>query len=258
MIRAVRLFVVASLLAPPVSHAQSLAERVSAVSDGQVVFQFASRPEICGDGERSIRIGSRSYMGEMRSVRQPCLHGPVQVRLTLRDGSVERVESWVGAVRPREGRALGSVSAGEGARYLLQLATRAPGAVSAKAVAPAVFADSVVVWPTLLTIARDSSSERRGARNDAAFWLSRFASAAIGGRPTSLVDDDDDERSDRDDVKVQAVFALSQLPNREGIAPLLDVARSNAALAVRRSALFWLGQSGDPRALSLFESLLRG
>jgi FOG: HEAT repeat len=82
-------------------------------------------------------------------------------------------------------------------------------------------------------------------------------STAIGGHPTSLADDDDEERSDRDDVKVRAVFALSQLPNREGIPPLLEVARSNAALAVRRSALFWLGQSGDPGAHSLFESLLR-
>jgi hypothetical protein len=256
MIRLSSLLVAASVLAPRLAGAQSLAERISAAGDGPVTFQFAARPEICGDGERSIRLGRHSYMGEMSSFQQPCVHGPVQVRLTLRDGSVERVESWVGAVRAREGRALGTVPAAEAARYLLALVARATGAPAAKAVAPAVFADSAVVWPVLLTIARDSSRQRRGARTDAAFWLSRFASAAIGGHPTSL--DDDDDASDRDEVKVQAVFALSQLPNREGIAPLLEVARSKAALPVRRSALFWLGQSGDPRALELFESLLRG
>jgi hypothetical protein len=256
MSRSSRLLVAASLLVVHSGGAQSLAERIAAVGDGPVTFEFASRPEICGDGERSVRIGSRSWMGEMRSFQQPCVHGPVQVRLTLHAGDVERVESWVGAVRTREGRALGVVPAGDAARYLLALARRTTGTPAVKAVAPAVFADSAVVWPDLLAIARDSSPQRHAAQNDAAFWLSRFASAAIGGHPTSL--GDEDEPSDRDDVKVQAVFVLSQLPNREGIAPLLGVVRSSAALAVRRSALFWLGQSGDPRALELFESLLRG
>ena len=256
MIRPSSLLVAALVLASHAGGAQSLAERISAAGDGPVTFQFASRPEICGDGERSMRIGSRSYMGDMSSFERPCVHGPVQVRLTLRGGAVERVESWVGPVRAREGRTLGTIPAAEAARYLLALAGRVTGAPAAKAVGPAVFADSAVVWPALLAIARDPSPERRGARTDAAFWLSRFASAAIAGHPTSL--DDDDEASEGDEVKVQAVFALSQLPNREGIAPLLNVARSKAALAVRRSALFWLGQSGDPRALELFESLLRG
>lgn len=256
MSRAARLLAAASLLGGPGIGAQSLADRIAAAGDGPVVFEFAARPEVCGDGERSVRIGSRSYMGDMSALHHPCVHGPVQVRLTLRGGGVERVESWVGASRPREGRALGTVPAAEAARYLLALALRASGSAAAKAVAPAVFADSAVVWPGLLTVARDSSGQRRGARTDAAFWLSRFAAAAIAGHPASL--DDDDDESERDEVKVQAVFALSQLPNREGIVPLLNVARSRAALPVRRSALFWLGQSGDPRALELFESLLRG
>jgi HEAT repeat protein len=255
MSRACRLLIAASLFAAPPVGAQSLADRITAAGDGPITFEFAARPEICGDGERSVRIGSRSYMGEMSSIQRPCVHGPVQVRLTLRGAGVDRVESWVGAPRPRDGRALGSVPAPEAARYLLALALRASGTPAAKAIAPAVFADSTVVWPGLLAIARDSSGQRRAARNDAAFWLSRFAAAAIAGHPASL--DDDDDQSERDDVKVQAVFVLSQLPNREGIAPLLNVARSKAALPVRRSALFWLGQSGDPRALDLFESLLR-
>ncbi len=33
-------------------------------------------------------------------------------------------------------------------------------------------------------------------------------------------------------------------------------ARSHPDPEVRRKALFWLGQSGDPRALALFEELL--
>ena len=53
------------------------------------------------------------------------------------------------------------------------------------------------------------------------------------------------------------MFVLSQLANHEAVPTLLDIARSNADRRVRGQALFWLGQSGDPRALALFESLLR-
>jgi len=225
------------------------------VRDGGVIFHFAARPEVCGDGERVIRIG-RSYIESNSSEeRQPCVRGPVQVRLTVREGAVERVETWVGPMRSREGHALGMVPAREAARYLVELAARADGRVSARAITPAVLADSAVVWPELLAIARAPASQRRAGRGDATFWLARFASAAISGHPGSLATDDDEEK---DEVKVHAVFVLSQLANREGIPALIDIARSNADLAVRRSALFWLGQSGDPRALALFESLLRG
>jgi hypothetical protein len=254
MIRISRLLFGAALLAARSAGAQALADRVAGAGDGAVTFEFAARPEICGDGGRSVRIGSRSYMGDIDSYQHRCVHGPVQVRLTLRGGEVEGVESWVGAPRARDGRALGVVPAVEAARYLLALARRGTGTSATRAIAPAVFADSAVVWPVLLEIARDSSTRRRSARTDAAFWLSRFASATIAGHPGTLDDDDD---QDRDEMKIQAVFVLSQLPNREGIEPLLTVARSNASAPVRRSALFWLGQSGDPRALDLFESLLR-
>jgi hypothetical protein len=241
-------------LAAHATQAQSLADRVRAAGDGAVTFMYASRPEVCGDGERSVRIG-RSYMGfDGDFQRHACEFGPVQVRVTTRNGIVERVESWVGAPRAREGRALGIVGAADAAQFLLALASRAEGTAAARAIAPAVFADSVRVWPALLAIARDSSGRRHSATSEAAFWLSRFAGAAIGGHPGRL---DEDEDEGTNDVKVHAVFVLSQLPNHEGIAPLLDVARSSAALVVRQRALFWLGQSGDPRALTLFESLLR-
>lgn len=252
--RASVLLLGASLIALHSAGAQSLADRIAAAGDGRVVFSFAARPEVCGDGAGSISIG-RSYV-RYNGEQHPCVHGPVRVRLTMRDGRVEQLESSVGATTPPEGRDLGTVSPGDAARWLLALAARGDGRAAARAITPAVLADGVVVWPTLLDIARDSSGQRRSARSEATLWLSRFAGAAIGGHPATLVEDDDAE--DRDDVKLHAVFVLSQLRHHEGIAPLLDVARSNANLAVRQRALFWLGQSGDPRALTLFESLLRG
>jgi HEAT repeat protein len=57
-------------------------------------------------------------------------------------------------------------------------------------------------------------------------------------------------------VKKQAVFALSQLPKDEGIPLLIQVARKNNNPVVRKQAMFWLGQSNDPRALQFFEEVL--
>jgi HEAT repeat protein len=58
-------------------------------------------------------------------------------------------------------------------------------------------------------------------------------------------------------VKKRAVFALSQLPKEEGVPLLIKVARTNANPAVRKQAMFWLGQSRDPRAVDFFAEILR-
>jgi HEAT repeat protein len=57
-------------------------------------------------------------------------------------------------------------------------------------------------------------------------------------------------------VKKKAVFALSQLPKDEGVPKLIEVAQNNHNPAVRKQAMFWLGQSNDPRALAFFEKVL--
>lgn len=242
-------------IAMPLS-AQSLADRVDAVNDGAVSFHFAPRAGVCGDGNHYVRIG-RSFHGSFRSERNAaCDFGPVQVRLTMRDGQVSRVESWVGRLRDRDARDLGSVSAPEGARFLMALAQNGSAGASGKAIFPAVLADSATVWPALLAIAKDSATRSRSTRQDAMHWLSRFASAALSGHPNDPFAEDEDAKDEG--LKEHAVFVLSQLPRHEGVPALLDVARTSRETRVRRSALFWLGQSGDSRALALFEQVLRG
>ena len=59
------------------------------------------------------------------------------------------------------------------------------------------------------------------------------------------------------EIRKQAVFALSQRPADESVPALIRIARTSPHREVRKSALFWLGQSGDPRALALFEELLQ-
>jgi HEAT repeat protein len=239
-------------------QAQSLADRVASVGNDVVTFHFTARPGVCGDGEHFIRTGRNSYHGSFSDGRPtaPCIAGPVQVRLTVNDGAVSRVQSWVGPLRDREARELGVVSAPEAARYLMTIAQRGNHSASAKAIFPAVLADSATVWPALLQIARDEETRSRATRQEATLWLSLFASAAVSGHPGDPFFDDDDGDAD-EDLKSHAVFVLSQLPNGRGVPSLLEVARSNPSRRVRSKALFWLGQSGDPRAIALFESVLR-
>lgn len=240
-------------------QAQSLASRVAAVEDGAVTFHYAARPGVCGDGESFIKTGRSSYHGSWSSNRamEPCTFGPVQVRLTMEDGAVHRIEMWVGPLRSRDARDLGEVSAPDAARYLMTIAARGAAGASKRAIFPAVLADSVTIWPELLAIARDTDTRSRATRQDALFWLSRFASGAVAGRPNNPFADDEEERSEDDDLKANAVFVMSQLPRDEGIPQLLELARSHRNPRVRSQALFWLGQSGDPRAIALFESVLR-
>jgi HEAT repeat protein len=85
------------------------------------------------------------------------------------------------------------------------------------------------------------------------FWLGQAAGeAAVRGLDSIVVDTSGDL-----EVRKQAVFALSQRPAEEGVPALIRVARTSPHPELRKTALFWLGQSEDPRALALFEEILR-
>jgi hypothetical protein len=46
------------------------------------------------------------------------------------------------------------------------------------------------------------------------------------------------------------------MPQEEGVPLLIDQARKNRNPVVRKEAIFWLGQSEDPRALDFIASIL--
>ena len=71
------------------------------------------------------------------------------------------------------------------------------------------------------------------------------------GAITGAIENDPDT-----EVKKKAVFALSQMPKDEGVPKLIEVAKTNHNPEVRKQAMFWLGQSNDPRALDFFEQVL--
>jgi len=179
----------------------------------------------------------------------------VRISLTVRKGVVQALRSYVGgrwAIPPGASVTdLGTVSSRDATDFLLDLARGTDGRVGEDAILPAILADSVTVWPALLKLARDDRVSRR-ARRQAVFWLGQAAGDAATRGLADLVDDGGVDR----EVKEQAVFALSQQRGDAAVPLLIRIARTHPDREVRRKALFWLGQSDDPRALALFEELL--
>jgi hypothetical protein len=245
--------VIAALLPAPAS-AQSVAQQVRSAGDGTVRLSFAARPGVCSRGPGSITILDGD--DESDEWESDCEHGPVRVSLRMQDGRVTSSDTYVGG-RWREGRGkvtdLGLVSARQAAELLLALAPEAGGDDDGgELVTAATLADSVVVWPRLLRMARDTRI-REETRRQAVFWLGQAAGEAATKGLDSLATDSGGDI----EIRKQAVFALSQRPADEGVPVLIRIARTNRHPEIRKTALFWLGQSEDPRALTLFEELLR-
>ena len=266
MLPATALALLATACVTERTEAQALAQRVRAAGDGVVEMRYATRPGICGDGRRYFSIGRHSYYGEWNSADgrdlRTCVPG-ARVRMRVAGGTVSDVRVTVGprststSANGERVTDLGEVSSTEAASYFLGLAG-AGGQASHGAITASVVADSASVWRRLLAIATDSSRVSGSIRRDAMFWVSRFAAAKVTGHGEDLAAADDDQRDDEDDARGAAVFALSQMRGRQGVEPLLDIARTNKDPQLRQKALFWLGQSGDPRAAVLFRQILEG
>lgn len=251
--------VLALVIACAPAGAQSLMRRVLD-GDGSVQFIFAARPGVCGDGANFISDGfggnNRIYVNGNfgRDSRDndwpPCAPGPVRVVASVSGGEIVRLRTYAGPLRSGDSprRDLGVVSVSEATDFLTRLIEQAHGRAANDAVLPFMLADSITPWPSLLRSARDEQLPR-GLRSNIAFWLARGASAKLG-----LIDRGDD---DDDEVRSSAVFALSQQPKETAIPELIDVARHAPHPASRAQALFWLGQSGDRRAIDLFDEILR-
>jgi PBS lyase HEAT-like repeat-containing protein len=248
----------------PAVHAQSLGQRIAKAPDGTVHLTYAVRDGVCGNGAGMISFDcSDGNCGRRRITTSsdwdddnpcPCDSGPVRLALSVLDGKVIRLRTYVGGHwKPAAAGVtdLGTVGARDAANFLLDLARSGGGRVAEEAIFPATLADSVTIWPDLLKLARTSSLPTH-VRNQAVFWLSQAAGDAAVKDLQGLVEDDTVDR----EVREHAVFAISQEPHDVGVPALIQIARSNKDPEVRRKAIFWLGQSNDPRAIGLFEELL--
>ena len=245
-----------------VAPAQSIASQVARVSNGTVRMTFAAKPGICGSGN-SIRHSNgrgRTTWGDnwntSRDVEweSDCSLGPARVVLDRRDGELTDLRFYVGG-RWRPPAPTSSISARcrpAKRRTIWSRSRRARReAWEKRRFFPATIADSANIWPALIKIARNQNLPR-GTRTQSVFWLGQAAGDAATANLKDIVLDNSVDR----EVREQAVFALSQRPRDEGVPALISVARTNKDPEIRKKALFWLGQSHDPRAIDLFEELL--
>jgi hypothetical protein len=239
------------LVLPAKLAGQDLVHRVAGLDEANLRVSFAARPGVCGNGGQGITIsndhGSEDWIGD-------CERGPVRVSLRVRSGRVIEASTHVGGHwrAPTAGTTdLGTLPAKEAASALLALAEHAEDDAG-DLITAATLADSATVWPTLIKLARDTTLATE-TRRQAVFWLGQAAGAAATRGLDSIALD----TTGNLEVRKHAIFALSQRPADEGVPVLISIARTNPHAELRKTALFWLGQSEDPRAIALFEEILR-
>ena len=258
--RSMTIALLATVCAAQHAAAQSIAQRVRAVGTGVVALHYAPRPGVCGDGRRFFSTGGRTYFGEWNSgdQRSGCVPGPARVRMRVNGGTVSDLRLAVGPEVSHAERAtdIGEVRSADAAAFFLALAETSGGRVGREAITAAVLADSVSVWQRILAIAADTERVEGGTRRHALFWASQFATAKVLGHGEDISEIDGSD--DRDDTRGDAVFALSQMHGRQGLDPLIQIARTHRDPHVRSKAIFWIGQSGDPRAVGVLRDILRG
>ena len=100
----------------------------------------------------------------------------------------------------------------------------------------------------LLTFAKTHRLSQ--VRKQSLFWLGQRAGEKATAHLKEATDDPDE------DVREMAVFSISQLPRDRAIPELIQLAKTHRSKRVRERAIFWLGQSGDERALTFIEEIL--
>ena len=245
-----------AVLMPLACAAQSALERrIAAAGDNPAQFHFAAREGVCGNGRTYFRTEDDNWYGSFYSNdglrNDPCVNGPVRVVVTRAGKEVVRVETYVGPTPADAPTAqeLGAVPVKEAVAYLLSVAATMDGKPARDALTPAMLADSSVVTPALLQIAKDQSRSR-DVRRSAITWLARrraepggVDAAGVAKALDQLVRD----RTESETIRTQALGTIGRFDRGEGIPTLMGFA-GDADKWLQRQAFQTLARSGDPRA----------
>ncbi len=250
-------------VAAPALAAQSLESRVNAAPDGRVMFSFAARPGVCGDGRSYIQMGPNSYSGVFSgdgSRMDPCVAGPVRVVIDRADKLPLSVREFVGPVDStlRGVTDLGRVRAQDAVDYLLGLAEKADGRAGRDAIFPAMLADSANTANALVAIARNTALPRETRRAA----ISSMARATFGMQtiPSSVTDEILSivrDESDSRPVRQSALSVLGNLDHGAGIPPLIQLSQQTQSTWLAQQAMSTLARSGDPRARQYLRTAVR-
>jgi hypothetical protein len=250
----------------------SIAQRVTRAPDGIVRVQYASRAGACGNGRDIIGLRHAFFMESVQSygghwTAEQCQPGPVRVALSVAAGRVTQLKTYVGGTwSGGSGRItdLGTVPSAEAAAYFFGLVPQLEGAGKRdRLLLPAILAYDPNAVSRLTALARDPA-RTRDIRRESIQWVGLLGDASVvptlvafvrQAPPSAARADDDDEGPGEEGIGTAAVGALSFVENHAGIPALIDFAHNGQGWA-RRSAVFWLGQSGDPRALSVLHTII--
>ncbi|MDP9201575.1 MAG: hypothetical protein M3P26_06540 [Gemmatimonadota bacterium] len=266
---------VAAVSTPALAQ-NTLAQRVSRAPDGVVHVQFGGRPGTCGDGRDLIGFRKALFAESFQSIGDwnapNCRPGPVRVALSVANGKVTRVKTYVSGDWPRTSERvtdLGTVIPSEAATYFFGLVPQIEGGGrggdKSRLLLPAVLADDPIAVPRLISLARDDARLQE-TRRQGIQWIGLLGDARVvpvlvefarggGAAPTGDDIDEDDEGPGKKGLATAAMAALSLLDNGVGVPALIDLVRTGTS-GTRASGVFWLGQSGDPRALAALHGVI--
>lgn len=193
---------------------------------------------------------------EVREDRRMAEGAASAIALTKDPAADQVLESWLAATKPEalRKRAVYWLATTRGRRGFDAAARALREDASDKVREHAAFALTQSKEAGGIDLVVRAAKEDRSARvrGQALFWLAQRASKTISEQSIQQALDNDPET----EVKKKAVFALTQMPAGEGVSKLIEVAQKHPNAAVRKQAMFWLGQSKDPRATRFFEQVL--
>lgn len=233
----------------PSLAAQSIAQRVNAVRDGTVRFAYAAAPGVCGNGDGGVSVMGRNGRDGQYWGARVCEPGPVRVAVGRSDAQTISVRKNVGGRWSSSSDAtdLGIVDATEAARYLLSIAPSLGGRNGSEAVAAAAIADATIA-PELTRVVQNGSATI-DTRKDALFWLGQ---SEISATDFTRVYD----RAQPFALREQWTFVLSQRHEDPAVDKLIDIARDDSDVEIRKKAMFWLGQSREPKAIKFLHDII--
>jgi HEAT repeat protein len=193
------------------------------------------------------------------------------VAISVANGKPTQVQTYVSGDWQRTGARvtdLGVVSSSEAAAYFFAIVPRIERGSNrdkARFLLPAVLADDPGALPRLISLARDDSRLQE-TRRQAIQWIGLLGDATVvpvlvsfatggGAEPAGEDIDVDDRKPGKKGLATAAMAALSSLENGVGVPALVDLARSGST-GTRGAAVFWLGQTGDPRAIAALHGVI--
>lgn len=86
--------------------------------------------------------------------------------------------------------------------------------------------------------------------------MALFMAAQSGNVDARVLSQMYDSAGDNTDMKEQILFTLTQIDSDAAFDKMLDIARTEEDPDLRQNAIFWIGQSGDPRAEDVLLEIL--